>query len=81
MIGDTKDLTANLYMLIDKTEKFIFIKEKSFDIAPSDKNNSEAVSLDMNEFIASVVKSVIAPLYKDNFFLFLTVCAFFAVLH
>ena len=30
----------------------------------------------MNEFIASVVKSVIAPLYKDNFFLFLTVCAF-----
>ena len=74
MVGDTKDLTANLYMLIDKTEKFI--KEKSFDTAPSDKNNSEAVSLDMNEFIASVVKSVIAPLYKDNFFLFLTVCAF-----
>lgn len=74
MIGDTKDLTANLYMLIDKTEKFI--KEKSFDTAPSDKNNSEAISLDMNEFIASVVKSVIAPLYKDNFFLFLTVCAF-----
>lgn len=74
MVGDTKDLTANLYMLIDKTEKFI--KEKSFDTAPSDKNNSEAVSLDMNEFIASVVKSVIAPLYKENFFLFLTVCAF-----
>lgn len=74
MVGDTKDLTANLYMLIDKTEKFI--KEKSFDTAPSDKNNSEVVSLDMNEFIASVVKSVIAPLYKDNFFLFLTVCAF-----
>ena len=74
MVGDTKDLTANLYMLIDKTEKFI--KKKSFDTAPSDKNNSEAVSLDMNEFIASVVKSVIAPLYKENFFLFLTVCAF-----
>lgn len=74
VVGDTKNLTANLYMLIDKTEKFI--KEKSFDTAPSDKNNSEAVSLDMNEFIASVVKSVIAPLYKDNFFLFLTVCAF-----
>lgn len=77
VVGDTKDLTANLYMLIDKTEKFI--KKKSFDTAPSNKNNSEAVSLDMNEFIASVVKYVIAPLYKDNFFLFLTVCAFCSI--
>ena len=67
-----KEIYEILY--IDKTEKFI--KEKSFDTAPSDKNNSEAVSLDMNEFIASVIKSVIAPLYKENFFLFLTVCAF-----
>lgn len=33
----------------------------------------------MNEFIASVVKYVIAPLYKDNFFLFLTVCAFCSI--
>ena len=65
-------------MLIDKTEKFI--KEKSFDTAPSDKNNSEAVSLDMNEFIASVVKSVIAPLYKELLFIPDSMC-FFAVLH
>ena len=41
VVGDTKDLTANLYMLIDKTEKFI--KEKSFDTAPSDKNNSGGI--------------------------------------
>ena len=66
-------------MLIDKTEKFI--KEKSFDTAPSDKNNSEAVSLDMNEFIASVVKSVIAPLYKGQLLFIPDSMCFFAVLH
>lgn len=64
---DTENTLLYLNKLSDNITQLIKLKQT---------DNKDLITLDINEIIDEAIKTVLIPLHHDNFFLFLTACAF-----